>query len=211
MAKLYLISPPNFELENFLLKLDEALATGKVAVFQLRLKLEPYGKVSNELMLEYAKAIKPVCDKHKVELIINDNVKVASEVGASGVHLGEDDVSVKQAREILGEGKIIGASCYDSLDLAFSAGEQGANYVAFGAFYPTTSKPAEKLRKAEVELLTFWNEFANIPCVAIGGINADNAQPLKDAGADFIAVISSVWNSDNIARAIDSFNCHSPT
>ncbi|MEM9234578.1 MAG: thiamine phosphate synthase, partial [Pseudomonadota bacterium] len=123
--------------------------------------------------------------------IINDYPEIARESGADGVHLGQEDGSIKDARALLGDDAIIGATCHDSRHLAMVAGEQGADYVAFGAFHATATKPTEY--KPEPDILTWWQELMEIPCVAIGGINVENAAQLVQAGADFLAVSSGIW------------------
>jgi thiamine-phosphate pyrophosphorylase len=196
-CKLYLISPPNFEIDSFPSLLSEVLSFCHVPVFQLRMKsLAADGSYTappnRDRLLKVAKDVKPICMENGTALIINDDVEIAKEVEASGVHLGVDDKSVKEARGYLGDDYIIGASCYASKDRAFTAGEQGANYVAFGAFYETQTKKPKG--RPELDLLEFWRDYANIPAVAIGGIKVDNAKPIIEAGADFIAVVTGVWD-----------------
>jgi len=199
-CRLYLITPPKIDLEKFVDDLKQAFAAGDVAVLQLRLKDAPRDEIKKA-----AETLLPICRGYDVAFIINDDPELAKEVGADGVHVGEEDVSVKEAREILGEGKIVGASCYASKDRAFTAGEQGADYVAFGAFYETKTK--EPKGRPDIDLLEFWHEYANIPCVAIGGIKPDNAAPLAKAGADFIAVVTGVWDhAQGPAEAVKEYN-----
>ncbi|MDG1286551.1 MAG: thiamine phosphate synthase [Rickettsiales bacterium] len=194
-CRLYAITPPQFELSEFILQVEEALAAGDIACLQLRLK-----EASDEEIREAAKALIPICHSHGTAFMVNDSVEIALEVGADGVHLGQEDLegtSVKAIADKLPEGVILGVTCHASNHLAMEAGEQGAAYVAFGAFYETTSKPKEKLEKwgtPTTELLEGWTQFTTIPSVAIGGITPDNCKPLVQAGADFIAVITGIWD-----------------
>lgn len=210
-CKLYLISPPSFDLEEFSHELREAFKGGKIASFQLRMKkkcpkTEQYILPEDES--EIAKAIEvlmPICRDHDCVFILNDNPKLAAKMGCDGVHLGDEDMSVKEARKILGNNFVIGASCYDSKDRAYAACEQGANYVAFGAFYDTKTKTPKG--RPTPDLLEFWHKFTTIPCVAIGGIKVENCQALIDAGADFIAVVTGVWDyPKGAAAAVKEFN-----
>jgi len=197
---LYLITPPDLDLETFPAQLEEALSGGDVASVQLRLK-----DASEEAITAAAKVIKPICHKNDVAFILNDHPALALKLGADGVHLGQDDMPVKEARALLGPDMIIGATCHDSKHLAMVAGESGADYVAFGAFFPTSTK--EVSHKAEPEILTWWVELMELPCVAIGGITVDNAPELIEAGADFIAVCNSVWNHEKGPKAaVAGFN-----
>jgi len=189
---LYLVSPTHFVLAEFLPKLEEALAASDVVKsFQLRLK-----DAQDDDVIVAANAILPICRKYDVAFLINDRPDLVVKCDADGVHLGQDDMSVNDARKIVGANRIIGVSCHASKDMAFDACEQGADYVAFGAFFPTKSKPQEKVEKwgvPGIELVEFWSQYTNIPCVAIGGVNAENCKLLIDAGADFIAAITAVW------------------
>ena len=185
---LYLITPPIIDdLEAFGKELDAALGAGQVACVQLRLK-----DASDDGIVKAAQALMPITHKHEVSFIINDRADLAKDLDADGVHLGQSDGNVQDARELLGHDKDIGVTCHDSRHLGFEAGEAGANYVAFGAFYPTETKVSSYRPKPEV--LKLWSEGTEIPCVAIGGITADNCVPLVEAGAHFIAVCSSVWD-----------------
>lgn len=185
---LYLISPPLIEIGAFKQKLEKVLETGVVSVFQLRLK-----DVGDEKIVEAGLALKEICHKNNVQFILNDRADLAKKIDADGVHLGQNDGAYENAREILGDDKIIGVSCYNSLDRAMEFGDKGANYVAFGAFYPTDTK--QDASKADIDILNIWSESSDVPCVAIGGIDTENCKNLIDSGADFIAVISSVWNN----------------
>ncbi len=197
---LYLITPPIIEdLDAFSIELDAALAAGQVACVQLRLK-----NASDEEIIKATEVLMPIAHKHEVSFIINDRVDLAAQLDADGVHLGQSDGDVKEARELIGFDKDIGVTCHDSRHLGFEAGEAGANYVAFGAFYPTDTKKSDY--RPEPEILKLWTEGTEIPCVAIGGITSQNCGPLIDAGAHFIAVCSAVWNHPKgAATAVKEF------
>lgn len=205
LCRLYLISPPHLEPEAFALTLDAALAAGDVGAFQLRLK-----DASDADTVAAARALIPVCRAHDVAFLINDRVDLAIEVGADGVHLGQEDMPLKQARAILGADRVIGISCHDSGHMAMEAGEAGADYVAFGAFHATQSKSPEKLAKygtPTADILRWWSTYTTVPCVAIGGLTPENCGTLVKAGADFIAAITAVWSHpDGPAAAVKAFN-----
>ena len=184
-CQLYLVSPPMFA-PGFPARLDAALSGGPVAAFQLRLK-----EVSDAAILAAASACREICARHDVAFILNDRADLAKQCGADGVHLGQGDGSVADARALLGREAQIGVTCHDSRHLAMEAGEAGADYVAFGAFYDTTTKPSHY--RPALELLTWWTTLSQLPCVAIGGITPLNAPPLIAAGADFIACVNAVW------------------
>jgi thiamine-phosphate pyrophosphorylase len=150
-----------------------------------------------------AEPLQRLCADHDTAFIVNDSISLAKRLGADGVHLGQQDASVKEARELLGRDAQIGVTCHDSRHLAMDAGEAGADYVAFGAFYPTTTK--EVSHQADPALLGWWSTIFELPCVAIGGITADNAAPLIAAGADFIAVAGAVWNNEDPVAAVRRF------
>ena len=199
LTKLYLISPPNINANEFIFSLDDVLNTGLVSCFQLRLK-----NVKDEDIIESSKALKPICNKYHVPFILNDRLDLVNKVEADGVHLGEDDDSILEARKLLGPKAIIGASCYNSKHLAMEAAEEGADYVAFGAFFATITKDPKT--KADINIIKDWTLISNIPCVAIGGINSSNCKELVDAGVDFIAVVGSIWNkNDDPKSAINKF------
>lgn len=202
---LYLISPPSIILADFAKQLEEALSASRIArAFQLRLK-----NADDNQIIEAAKTLLPIARAHDVAFILNDRADLAAQCKLDGVHLGQDDMSVTDARKIVGDEMVIGLSCHASRHQAMEGGEAGADYVAFGAFYPTTSKPMEKVEKWGIptpEILTWWTELTTVPCVAIGGITPENAKPLVDAGADFIAAITSVWNHPKgAAEAVRAF------
>lgn len=186
-CRVYLVSPERFDTESFAAALDAALAGGDVACFQLRMK----GATDSQVLTAAARLM-PVCHARDVAFLINDRADLAHRAGADGVHLGQGDGEVAAARALLGPDRDIGVTCHDSRDLAYAAGEAGADYVAFGAFFPTATKAAPT--RADPELLEIWSETTEIPCVAIGGITAGNCAPLVRAGADFLAVSGYVWN-----------------
>ncbi len=190
MSKLYIISPPQIELDDFRPKLEAALVKYKPAYFQLRLK--PSLEENYDYRLMVAKDLYPICKKYNVSFIVNDDVKIAA-FCADGVHVGDEDSSVANARALLGKNKIIGASCYNSLELAREAVKQDTNYVSFGAFYPTTTKQAKS--RAEIKTLEAWKKESSIPVSAIGGIDFENKKPIEDAGADYICMISAIWKN----------------
>lgn len=204
-CRLYLISPPTIDLPQFAKQLEAAFSSGDIGSFQLRLK-----GATDAQILEAARVLKPICHAHEAAFIMNDRPDLALQSGADGVHIGQDDGSIKNARAILGDDRIIGVSCHDSRHMAMEAGEQGADYVAFGAFHPTKSKSPEALAKYGTptpDILTWWQEFMILPCVAIGGITPGNCGSLVKAGADFIAVITAVWSHpDGPAAAVQEFN-----
>ena len=167
--------------------MKHALDGGDVASLQLRLK-----DVSDEEVLRAGEKLMPIAQRASVAFIVNDRPDLAKKLDADGVHVGQEDASYAEARALLGADKIIGVTCHDSRHLAMEAAEAGADYVAFGAFYPTATKEAKT--HAEPEILTWWQEIMQIPCVAIGGITVENAGPLAEAGADFLAVSSGVWD-----------------
>lgn len=188
-CQLYVVSPPTIELPRFVDSLKAALDSGPVAAFQLRLKDVPDAEI-----LRGCEALLPVCNAHDVAFILNDRADLAKAAGADGVHLGQGDGSIAEARALLGKDAQIGRTCHDSRHLAMEAGEQGADYVAFGAFYDTTTKPSHY--RPAPEILGWWTTISQLPCVAIGGIFPDNAAPLVEAGADFIAVVRAVWDHE---------------
>ena len=195
MTQIYLISPPRIDdVDAFLNQLDEVIAAGVVSVFQLRLK-----DIENREIVLMGKKIVPKLQEAGIAVIINDNPRIAKDLHADGVHLGQEDGDINEARKLLGKDTIIGATCHNSKHLGMEAAEAGADYVAFGAFYPTQTK--EVIHHAEIEILEWWQDIMEIPCVAIGGINIDNALPIINAGADFIAISSGVWNYEGGIKA----------
>lgn len=184
---LYLLTPPKIDLAVFPDRLKSVLDTGTIDCLQLRLK-----DVSDDEIRKAIDAILPLCADRDIPLILNDRPDIAKKSGADGVHVGEEDASYDEARAIMGEEHIVGVSCYDSRHRAMELGEKGADYVAFGAFYPTQTKEAKT--SVTPEIIEIWTTFTTVPCVAIGGITADNLGPIVEAGADFIAVTGGVWN-----------------
>ena len=161
--------------------------------------------MSDDEIMRAAETLMPITQKHDVAFILNDRPDLAVSLGCDGVHVGQQDASYAEARAAIGRDRIVGVTCHGSRDLAFEAGEAGADYVAFGSFYPTATKEVQFT--ADVELLAWWAEAMTVPVVAIGGITVENAKPLIDAGADFIAVSSGVWNfREGPAAAVRAFN-----
>ncbi len=191
-TRLYLITPPQLP-AGFADLLAGALDAGDVAAVQLRLK-----GASRDTVRRTAELLRPVTQARDVALLLNDDPALAVACGCDGAHVGAEDMGVAEARRVLGEGQL-GVSCYDSRDLAMQAGEAGADYVAFGAFFPSGTKETEI--RADVGLLSWWTELMEVPCVAIGGINAGNCAPLVQAGADFLAVVGAVWGHPDGAAA----------
>lgn len=186
-CRLYLITPDHIEdLEAFTIPFTEALDAGDLACVQLRLK-----KASDDDILAAGRALMPLCHDRDVAFLVNDRADLAKQLGADGVHLGQGDGSVLEARTLLGADASIGVTCHDSMHLAYEAGEAGADYVAFGAFFPSSTKSTDY--EARLDLLTAWDEATELPCVAIGGITPDNCKPLVEAGAHFLAVSGAVW------------------
>ncbi|HET7086893.1 MAG TPA: thiamine phosphate synthase [Rhizomicrobium sp.] len=198
-CRLYLVSPPKLSAANFLGPLKEALKGGDVASFQLRLK-----HAGDDEIRRAVDALRPVVQAHGTAFILNDRPDLAAELGCDGVHVGQEDASYGEARAALPNG-IVGVTCHDSRHLAMEAAEAGADYVAFGAFFPTKTK--EPKTAADVELLRWWSEIMVVPCVAIGGITTANAPALIEAGADFLAVSAGVWeHAQGPEAAVRAFN-----
>jgi len=185
-CQLYLISPSIIG-DGFADQLKAVLDAGPVAAFQLRLK-----GVDDDAIAHAAEPLQRICADHDVAFIVNDSMALAKQLGADGLHLGQGDGDPREARALLGPSVQIGVTCHDSRHLAMEAGEAGVDYVAFGAFYPTSTK--ETHHQPEPSILSWWTTLFELPCVAIGGITPANAPPLIQAGADFIAVSSAIWN-----------------
>jgi thiamine-phosphate pyrophosphorylase len=199
-CRLYLISPPKLEAKPFADTLKRALDAGDVASFQLRLK-----GVDDDAIRRAVDVLMPVAQKRDVAFILNDRPDLARAFRCDGVHVGQEDASYAEARAAVGKTAIVGVTCHDSRHLAMEAAEAGADYVAFGAFFPTATKDAKT--HADIELLTWWSEMMVVPCVAVGGITTENAAPLVEAGADFLAVSNGVWGHENgAATAVKAFN-----
>ena len=200
-CRLYLITPPVIpDLDAFANLLGQALDAGDVAALQIRLK-----PADDAAVRAAVAALAPVARRRGVAVLLNDRPDLAKETGCDGVHIGQQDASLAEARRIMGPDAMIGVTCHDDRELAWDAAEGGADYVAFGAFYPTDTKTTT--HRPELELLTVWQETVEAPCVAIGGITVDTAQDLARAGADFIAVSSGVWSyAQGPAAAVKAFN-----
>ena len=198
-CRLYLISPPRVSAANFLGPLKEALAGGDVASFQLRLK-----DVSDDELRRATDLLRPMVQAAGTAFILNDRPDLAAELGCDGVHVGQEDAPYAEARKLLPRG-IVGVTCHDSLHLAMDASEAGADYVAFGAFFPTNTKQPKT--QADPEILRAWSTATVVPCVAIGGITIANAPELIEAGADFLAVAAGVWeHAEGPRAAVKAFN-----
>lgn len=195
-CQLYLISPLDVS-GVFPGRLERALDTGEVAAFQFRVK-----NIDQHEAARLAAPLQAICAARDVAFIVNDDVALAKRLGADGVHLGQEDGDIREAREALGPEAQIGVTCHASRHLAMEAGEAGADYVAFGSFFPSSTKASE--HRPEAELLSWWGGLFELPCVAIGGITPENCAPLVDAGADFLAVSAAVWAGDE-AQAVRDF------
>ena len=194
-CRLYLITPQVIaDPAAFARTLDDALGGGDVAALQVRLK-----DVSDDHIAAATRVILPVAQAHAVAVIMNDRPDLADATGCDGVHIGQEDAPYADARRIMGRERTVGVTCHDSYHLAMDAAEAGADYVAFGAFFPTATKAAKT--RADPELLTAWQEAMLAPCVAIGGITVESAAGLATAGADFLAVSAGVWDHPEGSRA----------
>jgi thiamine-phosphate pyrophosphorylase len=199
-ARLYLITPPALDPREFAERLKEALDAGDVASLQLRLK-----DVDDDTIRRAADVLRPIAQDYDVAFIMNDRPDLALQTGSDGVHVGQEDASYDEARRILGAGRIVGVTCYASRDLAVEAADKGADYVAFGGFHPSPTKGGRRFR-GDPEILKWWSETMTVPVCAIGGITPENCGPLVAAGADFLAVISAVWNHpEGPAAAVKAF------
>ncbi len=197
-CQLYLISPLDVG-GDFPDRLRAALEAGPVAAFQFRVK-----GIDQHEAARLAAPLLEICREHDCAFIVNDDVALAKRLGADGVHLGQGDGDPREAREELGKEAQIGVTCHNSRHLALEAGEMGADYVAFGAFFPSTTKDAKI--QAELEILEWWSSMMEPPCVAIGGITVDNAASIIATGTDFIAVSGGVWNHpEGPASAVRQF------
>ncbi|QPQ55497.1 thiamine phosphate synthase [Allosphingosinicella flava] len=197
-CQLYLVSPLDVG-GDFPDRLRAALQGGPVAAFQFRVK-----GVDQHEAARLAEPLQRICAEHDVAFIVNDDMALAKRLGADGVHLGQGDGDPREARALLGPDAQIGVSCHDSRHLAMEAGEAGADYVAFGAFFPTTTK--ETRHRPDPSILGWWSTLFEIPCVAIGGITPENGKVLVEAGADFLAVCGGVWNhSEGPGAAVAAF------
>jgi thiamine-phosphate pyrophosphorylase len=191
-CRLYLVTPPVLTLE-FADDLAAALDAGDVACVQLRLKNLPDNEIRHAV-----ETLRPVAQSRDVAFLLNDRPDLAAQSGCDGVHVGQEDMPYAAARALVGNG-MIGVTCHNSRHLAVGAAEAGADYVAFGAFYPTLTKQPPAM--AEIDTIAWWAEMMEVPCVAIGGITAANCAPLVEAGADFLAVVGAVWQHPDGAAA----------
>ncbi len=199
-TRLYLITPPGLDPDRFANDLEEALAGGDVASLQLRLK-----QVEDDAIRRATRILQPIAQERGVAFIMNDRPDLAAELDCDGVHVGEEDAPYAEARRLLGPDRIVGVTCGDSRHRAITAAEAGADYVAFGAFFPTTTKQAK--HRASPHILRDWSDTTVVPCVAIGGITQENCGPLVEAGADFLAVIGAIWSYPQGPRAaVRDFN-----
>ncbi len=201
LCRLYLITPPRLDdLAAFGHTLAHALDAGDVAALQIRLK-----DVPDEIVAAAVDVLLPIAAARGVAVILNDRPDLAASLGCDGVHIGQEDATLAEARRIVGKDRMVGVTCHDSLHLAMEAAEGGADYVAFGAFFPTTTKEASS--RADPELLTGWQMDMVVPCVAIGGITVPTARQIAAAGADFLAVSAGVWAyGEGPAAAVKAFN-----
>ncbi|MGN6498532.1 MAG: thiamine phosphate synthase [Tsuneonella sp.] len=196
-CQLYLISP--LEVDGvFPARLEAALDAAPVAAFQFRVK-----GIDQHEAARLAVPLQAICAQRECAFIVNDSVALAKRLGADGVHLGQGDGNVREARDVLGREAQIGVTCHASRHLAMEAGDAGADYVAFGSFFPSSTKASE--HRPEPDLLAWWQSLFEIPCVAIGGITPANCAPLVTAGADFLAVSAAVWDG-NPAEQVRAFH-----
>ncbi len=199
-CRIYLITPPRLDPTAFADHLSAALDAGDVAAVQLRLK-----DVSDDDWRRAIDALRPVTQAHAVAFLLNDRADLVRQTGCDGVHVGQEDLPAREARALIGPDLTLGVTCKGSRDLAMQAGEDGADYVAFGAFFPSGTKDVSRF--IEPEILHWWSELMELPCCAIGGISAENCAPLVRAGADFLAVVGCVWNHpDGPAAGVRALN-----
>jgi thiamine-phosphate pyrophosphorylase len=199
-TRLYLITPPALDPDGFARELEAALSGGDVACLQLRLK-----EVDDAAVRRAAKVLQPIVQARGVAFVMNDRPDLAAELDCDGVHVGEEDWPYPRARQEVGPDRIVGVTCGDSRHRAVVAADAGADYVAFGAFFPSGTKAAK--HRAQPDLLRDWSETTVVPCVAIGGITQANCGPLVEAGADFLSVIGAIWSYPRGPRAaVSEFN-----
>lgn len=199
-CRLYLVTPPRVDPSSFGDTLAAALDAGDVACLQIRLKDIPDDEIRRA-----TETILPIAQARDVAVLMNDRPDLAAELGCDGVHVGQEDSPYDEARRLVGRDGIVGVTCHDSRDLAIEAAEKGADYVAFGAFFPTATKNPKA--SAEPDILQWWSRLTTVPCVAIGGITVENCGALIDAGADFLAVVGGVWSHPaGPAEAVRCFN-----
>ena len=201
-ARLYLITPPAFDPAAFVPRLEAALDAGDIACLQLRLKT-----VDDDAIRRAADVLRPIAQSRDVAFIMNDRPDLAFATGSDGVHVGQEDASYAEARKLLGPDKIVGVTCYNSRHLAIEAADAGADYVAFGGFFRSTTKDTRRIAGNDPEILRWWSEVMTVPCCAIGGITPENCSVLVEAGADFLAVVAAVWDHpQGPAAAVKAFN-----
>ncbi len=201
-CRLYLITPPRIQLPAYSDALKEALDGGDIACLQIRLKY-----ADDDEIRKVTESLQTILQSYDVALIMNDRPDLAAELGCDGVHVGQEDTPYVEARSIVGGEKIIGVTCKKSRHLAIEAANDGADYVAFGGFFQSSTKESAKTERATPELLSWWTQTTNVPCVAIGGITVDNCKVLVDSGADMVCVVSGVWDyPTGPAAAVSAFN-----
>ncbi len=199
-CQLYLITPPKLDLSRFPDTLSRTLDAGRVACLQLRMKEAPEDDVRRAIDV-----LRPIAQSRGIAFVLNDDPLLAAERGCDGVHIGQQDTPYAEARRIMGPNATIGVTCHDSRHLAMEAAEQGADYVAFGAFFPTSTKAAKA--QPDPEILNWWSQDMTVPVVAIGGITVENCLPLISTGADFLAVVAGVWDyPEGPDEAVIAFN-----
>jgi thiamine-phosphate pyrophosphorylase len=199
-CRLYLVTPAALDPLRFRDALTQALDAGDVACLQLRLK-----DAGDDEIRRACDILLPIAQRRGVAFLLNDRPDLAMKAGCDGVHVGQQDAPYEEARRMLGADRIVGVTCHDSRHLAIEAAEAGADYVAFGAFFPTKTKPSHY--RPSPDLLAWWAEIMTVPTVAIGGITPENCAPLVAAGADFLAVVSAVWDhADGPGAAVREFN-----
>ena len=201
-CRLYLITPPKIELPTYSNALKEALDGGDVACLQIRLK-----QVEDDEIRKITESLQTILQRYDVAVIMNDRPDLAAELGCDGVHVGQADTPYMEARSIVGEEKIVGVTCKKSRHLAIEAADYGADYVAFGGFFRSSTKQSSETERADPEILSWWSQTTNVPCVAIGGITVDNCKVLVEAGANMVCVVSGVWDyPTGPAAAVNDFN-----
>jgi thiamine-phosphate pyrophosphorylase len=199
-CRLYLITPPRLEPASFAEQLAAALDAGDVAAVQLRLK-----DVDDDAWRRAIDALRPVTQSRNVAFLLNDRAELVRATGSDGAHVGQEDMPAREARKLIGPDATLGVTCKGSRDLAMAAGEDSADYVAFGAFFPSGTK--DVTRFIDPDILHWWSELMELPCCAIGGITAANCGPLVQAGADFLAVVGAIWNHpDGPAAGVRALN-----
>jgi thiamine-phosphate pyrophosphorylase len=199
-CRLYLITPAAFAPDAFRDVLAAALDADDVAAVQVRLK-----DADEDTVRRAIDVLRPVVQSRDVALLLNDRPDLAVQTGCDGAHVGQTDMQAREARRVLGPDLMLGVTCHASRDLAMGAGEDGADYIAFGAFFPSVTKDTQG--GADPDILTWWSELMELPSVAIGGITAENCAPLVRAGADFLAISAGVWaHPDGPAAAVRAIN-----